>query len=34
LVINKIDLADRVGADLDVMRRDFRRAARGPAHGC
>jgi urease accessory protein len=25
LVINKIDLADRVGADLDVMRRDARR---------
>jgi urease accessory protein len=26
LVINKIDLADRVGADLDVMARDSRRA--------
>jgi urease accessory protein len=25
LVINKIDLADRVGADLEVMRRDARR---------
>ena len=29
LVVNKIDLADMVGADLDVMRRDSRKVRGG-----